>query len=112
MFQPERAFIEWYKEARFGNNIKARILDGKKDGGIDAIVEDGEITFVLQLKYEVSSRVSLVTRNEIGEFQNLARKFKDPTYEDEYINWVKTVRPEFVISTIMFINLLLGIQSM
>jgi len=91
---PERAFIEWYAEARFGNFCKPRMLDGKKDGGIDAVIDIGEITYVLQSKYEVTPRVSLVSRNDIGEFQNLARKFKDPNCEDEYSDWISTVRVE------------------
>jgi hypothetical protein len=92
--RPERAFIEWYVEARFGSLRMPHILDGKKDGGIDAIVDVGETIFVLQSKYEVTSKVSPVTRNEIGEFQNLARKFKDSKSEDEYSNWIETVRPQ------------------
>jgi len=47
---PERAFIDWYSVARFGEAGSARILDGKRDGGIDALIERNGSQFVIQSK--------------------------------------------------------------
>lgn len=91
---PERAFIEWYVLARFGRPQTNHILDGKKDGGLDAIVKTSHITFVLQAKYERSAKVSQVTRNEIAAFESLTRKFTDPELRGEFAQWRDTVRPE------------------
>jgi hypothetical protein len=72
----------------------ARILDGKKDGGIDALVESGGKLFVIQSKYEVRPRVGLVTRNEIAGFEKLAAKFRDENGENEFVNWLATIRTQ------------------
>src|SRR5258706_8505584 len=90
--KPEKAFIDWYVEARFGSLPKSKILDGKKDGGIDVIVNNDDTTYVIQSKYEVTSKVSLVTRADISAFENLSRKFKDPSCEDEFSTWLHTIR--------------------
>jgi len=90
-YKPERAFAEWYIQARFGNTKTARVFDGKKDGGIDALVEAGNTIYVLQSKYEVTAKVSLVLRSDISAFQNLARKFKEPSCEGEFFSWLTTV---------------------
>ncbi|HEV2913720.1 MAG TPA: AIPR family protein [Pyrinomonadaceae bacterium] len=91
---PERAFIDWYVLVRFGKPSSFKLLDGKKDGGLDALIESDGIVHLIQSKYEVKPKVSLVTRNEIGAFENLARKFKDPSYQEEFDSWLDTVRPQ------------------
>src|SRR2546426_7760970 len=91
---PDKAFIQWYIAARFGRPQTSHILDGKKDGGIDAIVTTGDTTFVLQSKYERVAKVSSVTRNEVAAFEDLARKFKDPELGNEFMQWRDTVRPQ------------------
>lgn len=93
--KPERAFVDWYVKARFGDLPKSKIFDGKKDGGVDVTVDNNDITFVLQSKYEVTAKVSLVKRTEIGAFENLARKFTNPESEHEFSGWLATVKPEF-----------------
>lgn len=57
--KPERAFIDWYVFSRFGKPSEIYILDGKKDGGIDAIILVNGTWFVIQSKYELVPRVSL-----------------------------------------------------
>jgi hypothetical protein len=89
---PERAFVEWYILARFGENIGPRMLDGKKDGGIDALVENDGKLFVIQSKYEVRPKVGLVTRNEIAGFEKIATNFCDEDAEAQFIHWLQTVR--------------------
>lgn len=92
---PERAFIEWYVEARFGGGEPKRILDQRKDGGLDAIVERDGVAFIIQSKYERTGRVSPIPRGEISDFENTVRKFRDPDYLDEYTKWRdRKVRPE------------------
>ena len=91
---PERAFVEWYILARFGQSTEARVLDGKKDGGIDALLESGGKTFVIQSKYEVRPKVGLVTRNEIAGFEKIATNFCSKEAESQFITWLQTVRPQ------------------
>ena len=91
---PERAFIEWYMEARFGPLQQRNITDGKKDGGIDAIVDVGNITYVFQSKYETSRNVSVVSREDISPFHNLTRKFCNLNLKQEFDAWLRTTRPE------------------
>src|SRR2546426_12413052 len=91
---PDRAFIEWYIHARFGQPQASQVLDGKKDGGLDAIVKTNDANFVLQSKYETSAKVSQVTRSEIAAFEALTRKFTDPELYAEFSKWRDTVRPE------------------
>ena len=81
-------------EARFGNPSSKRILDAKKDGGLDAIVENDGTTYVLQSKYEVKPRISLVTRNEIAAFEDIVRDFREDSNEVEFLAWLGTVRPQ------------------
>src|SRR6266851_3906636 len=89
---PERAFVEWYILARFGQPSDVKILDGKKDGGIDALVESDGKLFVIQSKYEVRPKVALVTRNEIAGFEKIATKFCDEDGENQFAEWLQTVR--------------------
>lgn len=91
---PDRAFIQWYVLARFGSPQTWQMLDGKKDGGLDAIVKTDDTIFVLQSKYEPSAKVSQVTRSEVATFENVARKFGDPDLRDEFTEWRDTVRPQ------------------
>jgi hypothetical protein len=91
---PERAFIEWYLGARFGNVPSLQIVDGSDDGGIDAILEIRNMTYVFQFKYELTCKVAPIKRGEIAEFASLTKKFADKSMEEEYCAWVDTVRPE------------------
>jgi len=49
---PEKAFVEWYKVARFGTSGQIRLLDGKSDGGIDALIQNNvrHLFFNLSMK--------------------------------------------------------------
>lgn len=89
---PERGFVEWYLLARFGQVSEANILDGKKDGGIDALVENDGKLFVIQSKYEVRPRVGVVARSEIAGFERIAGRFRDPSAESEFLAWLQKVR--------------------
>jgi hypothetical protein len=89
--KPERAFIDWYIEARFGGNRSKRITDGSNDGGIDAIIDSNGYLYVIQSKYESSGKVSLVSRNEIGSFRDLSKLFKQKDLQEEYSNWINSV---------------------
>jgi hypothetical protein len=92
---PERAFVEWYILARFGQSNEVKILDGKKDGGIDALVETPGKLFVIQSKYEVRPKVGLVTRSEIAGFEKIATRFCDKDAESQFQEWLQTVRPQY-----------------
>ena len=89
---PERAFIEWYILAPFGQVSDATMLDGKKDGGIDALIENDGKLFVIQSKYEVRPRVGVVARSEIAGFERIAGRFRDPSAESEFLAWLEKVR--------------------
>ncbi len=91
---PEKAFVEWYILARFGGVDGTRFLDGKKDGGIDALVENDGTTFLIQSKYEVRPRVSAVSRNEIAGFERVSSRFRDRAAEKDFQAWLQTVRPQ------------------
>lgn len=94
--KPERAFIEWYITARFGKigQDAYDVIDGQKDGGVDAIVRTTEEIFVLQMKYEVQPRISTVTRSEIAGFEKVARFFKDPKSNNDFDSWIDSVRDD------------------
>ncbi len=86
----DKAFIKWFIFARFGET-SPEIVDGARDGGIDAIIEKDGRTIVFQMKYETKLRLSRVTRNEVSAFEKIARLFKDSNQEDFDI-WLNTVR--------------------
>jgi len=92
--QPEQAFLRWYAEARFGALQGLTVVDGKNDGGIDALVENDGRQYVIQSKYEVVPSASLVTRSEIAGFEKVVGRFQDPDGGDEFAAWLDTVRPE------------------
>jgi hypothetical protein len=87
----ERAFIEWYIKARFGNGSNFTVVDGAGDGGIDAIGDDGETITVLQMKYEKRPRLSALSSDEVGDFERVHEAFEKPLNFEEYI---KTVRED------------------
>src|SRR3990172_3486254 len=91
--KPERAFIDWFVLARFGKPSDLNILDGPKDGGIDALVTSDGTSFVLQSKYEVVPRVSLISRKEISDFEGIAQRFKGSNSDGGFSKWLKKVRP-------------------
>jgi len=95
---PERAFIDWYIEARFGNisNDDYLITDGKSDGGIDAVVWGEDSTYVFQMKYQNKPRLSQVKREEVFSFEKIAKLFTEDKYEEEFKSWLESVRPEIV----------------
>ena len=90
----ERAFISWYVQARFGAVPDATIVDGESDGGIDAIFHNRRHWTVLQSKYEKSAKVQTVKRDEVSAFEQLAALFADGSREDEFRDWLGTVRGE------------------
>jgi hypothetical protein len=89
---PERAFVEWYVLARFGEPHEVKLFDGKHDGGIDAIVESDGKLFVIQSKYEVRPKVGLVGRNEIAGFEKVTTNLCDRNAEAQFLEWLQTVR--------------------
>lgn len=89
---PERAFVEWYILARFGQPSEAKLLDGKKDGGIDALLESDGKLFVIQSKYEKRPKVAPVTRDEIAGFEKITTNFCNGDAEDQFAEWLQTVR--------------------
>lgn len=89
-----RAFIKWWYDARFGDGNVLRLSDGKSDGGLDALIESGGITYVVQSKYESVPKVSLVTRNDVSSFDQNVARFTDPLKEDEFESWLTTVRAD------------------
>jgi hypothetical protein len=95
---PERAFVEWYVLARFGQPHDVKLLDGKHDGGVDALVESDGKLFVIQSKYEVRPRVAPVGRNEIAGFEKVTTSLSDRTAEAQFLEWLQTVRPQLHIT--------------
>lgn len=89
---PERAFVEWYILARFGQPNDIKLLDGKSDGGIDAIVESDGKLYVIQAKYEVRPKVALVGRNEIAGFEKVTANLCDSSTPNLFLEWLQTVR--------------------
>jgi hypothetical protein len=88
----ERAFIEWYVRARYGDGASLEITDGPGDGGIDAIVNEGPTRVVLQSKYEPSIRLRTIGGRELAAFEGLAVRFLDPTAGEEFEKWLTRVR--------------------
>lgn len=92
--QVERAFIKWWCNARFGEGNVFRLSDGSGDGGLDAIVDAGGITYVVQSKYEKVPKVSLVTRSDVSAFDKVISLLIDPLKETEFDDWLRTVRAD------------------
>ncbi|MFH1689141.1 MAG: AIPR family protein [Candidatus Eisenbacteria bacterium] len=92
--KPERAFIMWYALARFGRGVEPEIVDGARDGGVDALVEQGDTMTVIQSKLSSGSSASKVTRNEIAGFERVADHLSGESDEDEFSDWVDSVRKE------------------
>jgi hypothetical protein len=90
---PERAFVLWYLEARFGSAASTVILDGKSDGGLDAVYETPSSVFVFQSKYERIPKAALIQNDEVYSFEQKARLFKVKAEEDAYLAWLGKVRP-------------------
>lgn len=91
--KPERAFINWYILARFGAPSEIQLLDGSRDGGLDAITIVNGVTYILQSKYELVPRIGVLSRREISDFEVIAQRFKDKTFSKEFTGWITTVRP-------------------
>ncbi|HEY0006726.1 MAG TPA: AIPR family protein [Pyrinomonadaceae bacterium] len=91
---PERAFIQWYVLARYGEHAKCEITDGSSDGGIDAIVTEGEVKVVLQSKYEPSLKLRTISSKELSNFEAIATRFFEPEKEEEFTEWLQMVRSE------------------
>lgn len=49
----ERALVIWYVETRFRKKAEKRITDGPDDGGIDAVVFDGQKIHVIQAQISI-----------------------------------------------------------
>lgn len=92
--QAERAFIEWYIEARFGLPDSKRIVDGKEDGGLDAIVENKGVVFVFQFKYQTTAKASLVTQGETKPYEAILTYFRESDNEQRFFKWLDKVRPQ------------------
>lgn len=92
--KPERAFIMWYVLARFGRGVEPEIVDGAKDGGVDALVEQGDTMTVIQSKLSSGSSTSKVTRNEIAGFERVADHLSGESDDDEFAEWIDSVRKE------------------
>lgn len=88
----DKVFIDWYIEARYGKEYRPKVVDGSGDGGIDAIVQEGGITVVLQSKYEVKPRISAVSDRELSAFEDIAQTICDPKGDDAFSDWIGTVR--------------------
>ena len=91
--QADQAFIRWYAEARFGTLQGLTVVDGKNDGGIDALIDNDGRQYVIQSKYEVVPNASLVTRSEIAGFEKVVSRFHNKDGRDEFSAWLDTVRP-------------------
>lgn len=96
LLEPEKAFVRWYIKAKYGSDGTAIISDGKKDGGIDALIENNKEIFVFQSKYETSLKVSLITRDEYAAFRELARMFLGKNTASEFQHWLGTIRTELI----------------
>jgi len=97
LLKPEKAFISWYIFARFGKHIgeaDVAIVDAPREGGVDAIVSTDTESFVLQMKYEVSPRISYVSQKDVREFEKLVRIFREEDPDLRFTTWLIRVRPQ------------------
>jgi len=92
-FTNDRAFIEWYVKARYGEGTSYFVTDGANDGGIDAIATEGAVEVVIQSKYEPSARLRTVTRSELAAFEAMAARVLDADDQTRFDSWLRTVRP-------------------
>jgi hypothetical protein len=90
----ERAFIMWYVLARFGRGVEPEIVDGAKDGGVDALVEHSGTMTVIQSKLSSGSKPSKVSRNEIAGFERVADHLSGESDDEEFSDWIDSVRKE------------------
>jgi hypothetical protein len=92
----DRAFVNWYVEARFGKIHSDDFLNADRahDGGIDAVVTRAGEVFVLQMKYEVVPRLSTLGDNEILKFEKVRAMFTQRTKQKEYEKWLENVRED------------------
>jgi hypothetical protein len=89
-----KSFIEWYLVARFGkfDESKRFNLDRKADGGIDAILyKDGE-AFVFQMKYEKKPRLSLLSKRELGDFEDVSDHIFGRSKKQDLKKWINSIR--------------------
>jgi hypothetical protein len=89
----ERAFIKWILLAKYGISDGSCIVDGPNDGGIDAVFQVDHTHYVLQSKYEKRPRLSCITRNEIGAFEEVSNKLSNRGAKADFDTWIQTVRP-------------------
>lgn len=91
-YDPERAFIKWYAMARYGPSKKCEITDGPSDGGIDAIVEEGDVSVVVQAKYSVNRKLANATPKDLQDFSRVRRLMTVDDAEVDFEAWLQTVR--------------------
>jgi hypothetical protein len=87
---PERAFIHWFVEARYGASKNAYVSDGAGDGGIDAVIKYGERWIVLQSKYELTPSLSPIAKKPIDDLAVLAQLFRFGD-KSELAAWLENV---------------------
>jgi hypothetical protein len=92
-FRADRAFIEWYVRARYGDGASYQVTDGAKDGGIDAIANEGSVRVVIQSKYEPSAKLRTVTHSELAAFEALAARFLTAEQDSTFDKWLQSVQP-------------------
>jgi len=87
----ERAFIDWYVQARYGNSKNLLITDGPGDGGIDAIVTEGEQRIVMQFKYATGSLVGHINSGQLRKFEEVADILVNREREADFEAWINNV---------------------
>jgi hypothetical protein len=91
----QRAFVWWYCETKFGKPPKGpeiHVTDGDYDGGIDAIIFDGGLTYVVQSEFcgqiFQQKQPTPLSTQKYTQFDTNVSIFRDNTKLDDYLKSV------------------------
>jgi hypothetical protein len=87
---PERAFVHWFVEARYGATRNVYISDGAADGGIDAVVKYGDRWIVLQSKYERAPALGAISQKPLDDLAKLSQLLRSGD-QDAVDAWLGSV---------------------
>jgi len=88
----DTAFVWWYTETKFGKNCDIHVTDGSSDGGIDAVVFDDDLAYVIQSEFcgdlFQGKRPSALSPKKYSQFDSTVNIFKNRKNFEEYLGTV------------------------
>lgn len=88
----ETAFVHWYTQTKFSKDCEIHVTDGSHDGGIDVIVFDGDITYVIQSEFcedlFKGKHVSTLSPKKYSQFDSTVNIFNNKENFEKYLDTV------------------------